>query len=365
MKFSACIIISLILLGCSNHLYAQEISSDKFFYYGGRLHYGSMIIHSRAIKDIGNAYPFGIELTFGRQAAGQEAWDACNCYPRIGINLNYWNFNKPEILGSGILSTFFIEPTFGTWKKTFFSFKAALGIAYLTRPYDEETNPYNLSYSTSFSFPLHLGISINYRYSEKIDFNATFIYNHISNGGLREPNKGINWPTVAVGLDYKPRSIAFIKRSPGKLDLSEIDRLNTSFSLFATIKQLSHEEFTKYFIGGANVESSYRVSRLSSLSLGADFEWDESDKEEIKRLDSINMDHKKLGVAMGHQFILGKFLFNQYIGVYLRDQYKANDPVYQKYSLSYRLSNHFEVGLLLKAHRQVADYLAIKASVNL
>jgi hypothetical protein len=40
-------------------------------------------------------------------------------------------------------------------------------------------------------------------------------YNHISNGGIKEPNKGLNYPTVAGGFHYylEAPSFAYLARS--------------------------------------------------------------------------------------------------------------------------------------------------------
>lgn len=344
---------------------AQQVAKERFLYYNARLHYGSMIIHSREIQQIGNANPYGFELTLGRQAWGADAWDACNCYPRTGISLSYWHFDRPAILGNGYFANFFIEPVFGGWNKWFFSIKAATGLAYLTKPFDSITNPKNQSYSTRFSFPLHLGATLNYRMNDKFNFNLTLIYNHTSNGGLREPNKGINWPTLALGVDVKPQSVALIKRESSRYAFKDEQRFHTTISFFGTAKQLNHAEFQKYFIGGLTFEGNYRVSRLSLLAVGALLEWDETDKEEIKRSETIMADHKKFSMYAGHEFLLGKFTFSQAIGVYLYDQYKANDPVYHQYALMYSLIKPIRIGMHLKAHRHVADYAAIKISYSL
>ena len=42
-------------------------------------------------------------------------------------------------------------------------------------------------------------------------------YNHISNGGLKQPNKGINYPTLALGLDYIPNPILIQNREKRRI----------------------------------------------------------------------------------------------------------------------------------------------------
>jgi hypothetical protein len=341
-----------------NILLSQEDPIGNAFYYNARIHYGSIILHSKDIKDIGKGYPKGIELSLVNQLTSKKAWESCNCYPRRGITLGFWDFDKPEILGQGYLANFFIEPVFGGWKQWFFSVKAAFGVAYLTKPYNEVTNPYNLSYSTNVSFPLHLGTTLNYRLSERSDVGLTLIYNHLSNGGLKEPNKGINWPSIALSYDYKPNAYKLLKYNSEKYVIEEDERYTGSLFLFGTGKQLNHSELTKYFIGGITAHGSYRIGRLSALTAGAEFEWDESDREEVRRDPLINADHKKAAIYAGHEFLLGRFTFCQALAVYLYAPYNPNDPLYQKYTLLYSWNDKYSAGISLKAHRQVADYLS-------
>lgn len=324
-----------------------------------------MIIHSRALHDIGKPNPYGVELSLVQQQTGLRAWESCNCYPRRGITLGLWDFNKPEILGNGYSASIFIEPVFGGWNKWSFSLKGAFGIAWLTNPYHPETNPYNFSYSTNIAFPLNLGSTVNYEVSNHVGLNFTLIYNHISNGGLKEPNKGINWPTVALGIDFKPTPYHLEKRKKEKTDFGKEQRNAVRFDLFLTLKQLNHDQLAKYFIGGLIGTYSYRLGKLNAITIGTQFEWDESDREEISRIEGVNADFKKFSILGGHEFLLGKFIFGQDIGVYLYDQYKINDPVFQRYDLNYSITKRLSAGMLLKAHRHVADYLAFNLRLKL
>jgi hypothetical protein len=363
------LLIVLFWICSYNPGFAQNDAADpenaRISYYGGRIHYGSMIIHSRAIKDIGTAYPIGMELTVGNHNTSQRAWNACNCYPKTGIILGFWDFDKPRILGNAFEAKAFIDPVFGAGNNVSFSIRAGTGFAWLTNPYDPATNPYNFSYSTHIAFPLLFGVSADIKLSPKLKMNLGLIYNHISNGGLREPNKGINWPTASLGIDFLPEGISFPEREISDWRKDASSRMMTSLFLFGTAKQLSHEELEKYPIFGAEIRQSYRVSRLSSLSLGLEILYDGSDREEINRQPSVDSDFKKAGLLAGHAFLLGRFTFSQALAVYLYNPYNDKDPVYQRYVLNYSFGKRLEAGVGLKAHRHVADFLDFRVGVKL
>lgn len=163
---------------------------------GVSVDYGFLIKHSENLKELEQAYPWAIRLDWSKQLITRKAWDFCNCFPRVGVTLEYWNWDKPDILGHGIVTMGYIEPYFRTQKKLNIFARMGLGGAYLTRPFDEVDNPLNLSYSTNLSFSIMVGFGLNYRWNEKLNLRLAANYNHISNGGINTPNKGLNYPSL-------------------------------------------------------------------------------------------------------------------------------------------------------------------------
>lgn len=176
---------------------------------GAYLDYGYILKHAPSLEQIPNAYPTAIGLEWSKMLLTEHAFDFCNCFPRVGVDLAYWNFDNAEVLGSGLLAMGFVEPYFRTQKRTNFFIRAGLGGAYLTQPYDEVANPLNESYSTHISFALMLGFGINYQLSEYWSLKFAAKYNHTSNGGVSTPNKGLNFPSLSMGVNRSLESLVF------------------------------------------------------------------------------------------------------------------------------------------------------------
>ena len=64
---------------------------------------------------------------------------------------------------------------------------------------------------------------------------------------------------------------------------------------------------------------SKQVGRINMLNVGAEIFYDVSTEMQVKR-DSLHASAVRAGLTFGHEFILGKFLFSQRIGVYVFDQ---------------------------------------------
>ena len=187
---------TIILLFSFLKINAQERSR----YLSGMLNYGNVILHSQEVRPIGPSNPIGFNLDYGIHKSSQKAWDACNCYPRSGVSLSFWDFDNPDVLGYGITGMYYIQPVFGAKNRLSFSLRAAAGLSYQSQPHDKEDNPDNLSYSTYLAFPLQLGVAAHFKINESWTMDLQGVLNHISNGGLNEPNKGINWPTIGLGV---------------------------------------------------------------------------------------------------------------------------------------------------------------------
>src|SRR5690606_34043823 len=72
----------------------------------------------------------------------------------------------------------------------------------LSRYFDPVSNPDNVFFSVPVNFLVILAPGLEYRFSPGWSGQFSLGYNHISNGGQRQPNKGMNYPMVGVGLNH-------------------------------------------------------------------------------------------------------------------------------------------------------------------
>ena len=100
------------------------------------------------------------------------------------------------------------------------------------------------------------------------------------------------------------------------------------------------------------------------LTLGAEVFYDEALRMQLRR-DSIHASALKVGLIFGHEFILGKFLFSQRIGVYVFDQTPYYDQIYHRWGIDYMINKHWGIGVNLLAHRQVADFIDLRITRSL
>ena len=363
---SYCILFVLFtatLLQSSDYAMAQEsndaISSVKIV--GLKFHLGTVLIHSRDLRPIKDSYPTGVELDLAWQKLSQKAWESCMCYPRIGVALTYWGFDNKEILGQGLTGLFYIEPLFNTKGRVNYSVRAGLGLSYQNTPFDPVTNPNNLSYSTYLGFPLQLGGSVHFRIDSRWQLDGTLVYNHISNGGHTKPNKGINWPSVGLGLSYALNEFEFTPRVVSNWREQGDPQKRLDLTLFMAYEEPRDNLFL--LSPGVEVKWSKQFARISAYTLGGEVQYDNGTGYILDQEgdDALPL---KAGLAIGHEFLLGRFLFSQQFGLYLNNPNPEHTAAYQRYGLVYRISKRISTGINLKAHGHVANFIDFRVGVS-
>lgn len=329
------------------------VGQEAYRFVGARISQGSILLHSKDLRPIENSYPRGLVLELGKHRISQQVWDNCNCYPRTGYSFTFWDFDNRDVLGYGFTGLYFVEPVFGAMNRFSFSLRAAAGFSLQSNPYDEKDNPDNLSYSTYWGIPLQLGLSFHYKLGPKWMLDLNGVLNHISNGGLKEPNKGINWPTLSMGVSKYLTEPDYPKREKTNWREKTIDLDRLDLTTYTTYYSPSSQKY----LWSIGLEAKYakRIARLSNLSLAMDWIYDQS--KALQTTDQgASVDGNNLGLALGHEFILGRFLFAQQFAIYLiRPETQLND-VYQRYTLMYQITDRMIGGIGLKSHGHVADF---------
>jgi hypothetical protein len=357
----------VLYIGSGTHVTAQpdtlqnqKLTYKTLFSLGLGVQHGFVFAHSAAVENTKGARPTGIEAILGWQRTDSSVFALCNCYPRKGLLLAYYDYDN-AILGKSVTAAYFLEPTYRLGKHSFFSFRGAAGFSYLTNPFDSLRNPHNRSYSTRISGYLLVGIGAWFRLSDHWWLNPSINYQHISNGGLREPNKGINWPTAGLAVSYQPKSSGYFtgKRSKEKFWIKLPVRWDAAVFGMARNGEDLQGNRGHFLLIGVQLQAAKQVGRINNLTLGAEVYRDEDLYLSLKR-DSLQASPVKAGVLAGHEFILGRFLFSQQLGVYIFDQTPYFDQLYHRWGVQYNFSQHFGVGFKLKAHRHVAEFIDLR-----
>lgn len=321
---------------------AQTI--DKFGLEG---QYGFIIPHAVDLQDISTSNPIGIQMSYSRLNTSRSSWEVCNCFHYLGLQLSIQDFGNPDVLGQANSLTGFFEPILFSGNRWEFTLRSGIGFTYLTRVFDAEDNPENLFFSSPLSFLVFLQPKVNYRLTEQLDLNLSMVYNHISNGGQNQPNRGMNYPMVGLGFSY----VVDRQKLPHYESERQTKQWHPYIDIFSTNRKTGEGDQRKYLFG-TSAGAYYQFFPISALGAGVEAYNDQS-------LINENEDFFNGFIAapyVSHHFTFGRFSFNQRFAYYLQKPTGyIDESFYQRYIIQYSIFENIQLGMGLKVHGHVAE----------
>lgn len=364
------LVFNILLFIAQLNLHAEITIDDVSFhdnskdsintFYGLRLRQMQIVPHADNLRIFSGTRPRSFQFEFAKMNLSKQSWQQCNCLNNTGFLLGYTDFGNRMQLGQAYEFALFTEPYLAISEKSWSSIRAGAGISYLNRTYHEETNPFNLFYSSSISFNVQLGYAFNYKLNNDWQLQAAVMMNHISNGGMKRPNKGINYPGLDLSIRYTPNQ----KELPSFEKLNRADR-----KLKYWVQTLGFVQTGAYDHGlnikrrpgyGINLAVLKPLGLISQLGLGTELVYDGVFKSYDEVLDEYHFDPFIFSLNLQHNIVLGKMLFAQQFGYYIHRQHAFQDYKYfQRYSLHFKTWERVYPGVTLKTHAHMAEYLAL------
>jgi len=328
---------------------------------------GSIIMaHTYAIRHLVASHPTGFEINLQRQTTGAAPWHGWYKFPKIGLALTYYDFHNPT-LGYAFSASPYISKSFSRGKKHDFSFRLGAGLAYLTNPYNQETNHKNTIASSALNATLQFRFEYDYALTPHLGLLVGAGLNHYSNGATTKPNFGVNLPSVVLGLNYHQQRHP-PQANPNAPAPADVGHVFYNVSTSLGYKQRTEGDKQKYLVSSVTLAVGRRMNRKSNLLLGIEGFNDRSLKATLNdttRAGGTQPDVKKAGVFLGHELLFGRLAFDSHLGFYVYAPYKSSTPYYERLGLKYHFTNLLFGAVDLKIHRGAADVIEFKIGARL
>ncbi len=362
-RYQLLILFCLILFS----LQAQQgnDSIKRYFILGARYNYGVVFRHSKALPKEIQTNPMGLQLDAAWHYKSKNARDYCNCYPKLGLSFYYWDYRNSEILGHGMTLLVFAEPFLNAHNRVSFSLRAGLGLNYQSMPYDPDDNPLNLAYSTYFAFAALINFTANFQVSDHVKLILAANYNHISNGGVKLPNKGLNYPGFSAGVDYSFKKSSFKKIKTGKKETRLFKRKwRKDIGTFLGFRGITDDE-NLYYVFGLYGQFAWQFGRVSALPMGMEYIHDggELARSQIHPAISYRAANK-VSIYTGYDYLLGKLVLSFNLGVYVYSPDRESSMLYQRYIVRVQVFKIAFAGLSLMANGHIAEFFDVRVGVS-
>ncbi len=337
---------------------ADDKYNEAYNLIGLRTYSGNIIAHAADVENTAGSRPYVFEFEYSKRHIGASVWDLCRCYPTTGFLLAYKNYDN-RVLGHGFHLAYFVQYHFLQTTRISPFIRGVGGFEYNTNPYHEIKNPCNQSYSMPLNFSLQYSAGLNFRINERIFTDFSLAFNHISNGGLRQPNRGINWPSFGLAVYYSPDFVQAKNRKSQSPQYDESEKWAQRLDFYFSAHSKTFAQKERFGIFGAEYSIARRLSNLHAINTAVEWNLDMSRYRRIE-YNNLQKDPHRLGILAGHEFIMGRFRFSQKLGIYLFDELKLTNPLYHKWGIHYLHNSGFITGIEVKAHRNVAEFVCVR-----
>ncbi len=234
---------------------------------------GDLIPHAKEVLNVEGKSPSEYKILLGWQQYSKKVWDNYHSYPRLGLFAEYFDTDFEDVLGHGYSAGLFFTYFFGLPSDFNFIIQGEAGLTYLTKPYDRETHPENMSYSTNFNYTLFISAGINVQLSKWWELQFLISMNHKSNAAYLEPNGGINYPALSMALGYVLNPVDF-QPIPGKDPyLTSPKKKRWDIAVTGGISSMPYPKPGQAGMVSLSVLRSIQVARLIAVTGGAEIEY--------------------------------------------------------------------------------------------
>ncbi|MBC6613124.1 acyloxyacyl hydrolase [Hymenobacter sp. BT507] len=361
------------LLGGATVAQAQQTERVAPYIVGAYAQGSFIMAHTPAITHLAVSHPTGVELNLQRQTTGTAPWHAWYRYPKVGLALVYYDYHNP-MLGQSFAATAYINKAIWRTARQELNFRLGTGLGYFTTSYDRYDNKKNEMIGSRLNATIQTRVEYDVAVSDHLGLLMGVAFNHYSNGATTKPNRGINLPSVVLGVNYHQQRAFQPQPDAMAAEPDDIGRFFVNLSTSYAFKQLRETDQwvnRRYSVFSATVAVGKRLNRKSNLMLGLEGFQDQSLRA-AQRMDGDTTqtggrlpDIRKAGVYIGHELLFGRLAFVSHLGVYIYNPYKSNPFYYERLGLKYHFTKRVFGDVDLKVHRAAADALELRVGVKL
>lgn len=333
-----------------------SLAQDAAFNYHIQAQFANGFVwaHNKILKNVGGSKVNGVSIDFIKERTDENAKKYNRNLFSTGYSFSYYNLGI-DTLGNSISFSYFNQPVLIKTKYFNTCLRLTGGFNYTNKPYNKITNATNYAYSSYINGFLALGLVCNISISQKSTISGLLSYNHFSNGGLHNPNLGVNFPTWQVGYAYQIGS----KNKEFKESLQD-EKWRFDMYGFGSNKSSPVYKDNRFWVYGGGIYVSRKLGLLSAFTLNAEYMNDLSNRPVLNDHLLFNNSSARVGTMIGHEFIFNKMIFSQQFGYYVFNETFYLNNFYHRWGLMYKFNKHILVGTNLVANAQKAQFLELR-----
>lgn len=368
------ILIISILTFIANISYSQ--SALEHWSIAPSIRWGNMLKHTEKIVGPVAQNAFGMHIDFLYQSSGRKHWHHATRFPTFGFGIAYLNTNN-KVYGSAIgiyplLKIPILKTAQFRWDA-----QIAMGGAYINKKFDRTAaiQKHNVAISTHLNNYSPLSTDFEYNISEKVHLTAGAYFTHLSNGGFKLPNLGMNMYGVYIGFRYFPYGDQLKRYEAAgtpKVYKTNWGMMARSSIAYKASGPVGGPRLPSYLVD-ASVYKKYQSHKRVNLGIAYQYH---GYKYFFEKANGADHEYSKaaahqLALYLNHEFIFGNFGLITQLGYYIHNPVTESMRLYQKIGGQYYLYQNDRtflktayVNLLLKTHTSNAELFEVGLGVG-
>lgn len=315
---------------------------------------GFLAAHHAGMAHVPKQLAVATEFSYVKKLSGEKIWHSYYHQPIVGGTLFLGSVGNNEILGRFVGLYGFAEMPIVKYKNYRMDWKFGTGIGYTNRPYDPILNPKNVAIGSHVNAMMCFALKQTFAFNRSA-FTLAMDMTHFSNGAFKVPNLGINLPYVSVGFQH------FLPDKKIQIQAKGIfytfKNWQPSLNGMLSFKETMPIGGRKYPI----YAGSLSIRNYFTPKAGFEVNLDVISKQALMNYEPMvaksQLDILQVGISASYLLPLDRFNFVYGLGVYVRDRYRAEGPLYIRLGCRYYLSHQISAFFGLKTHYAKADYL--------
>lgn len=318
----------------------------------------------------------GTDLSFeiGRQTDGSQEWHPLYGMPSYGFGLSLASFRN-DVVSSRPLDayTFFSWPFAQLADRLDVTTDFGMGLSWHWKQFNEQTATYQSTLGSDLNAYIDLGFYLRWESTPRTVLYTGIDYTHRSNGGMAQPDRGINviGPKVALRYNFAPDTHKRTAVAPPRFQPSwefVVGGAGGVKSVADPTTQLQQDFGTL----DATAAAQWHFYRFGKIAGGTDFTYDGSTGARIDGDNTVVRagagERWALGIYGGYEHVIGKF------GAILQPGYIVargfdrpnSSRFYQRYGWRYHVTESFWSSVSIRAvEGRIADALEFGAGYRM
>ncbi|MBN1414433.1 MAG: acyloxyacyl hydrolase [Bacteroidales bacterium] len=297
------------------------------------------------------------DLNFSRKTKGRNDWEQIYKYPEYGLSLFYSTLGNDRVFGHEIALYPFFKYHIYSRNRLAFDNQIGLGISYVTRKFDMESNYQNIAVGSYFNIHFNFKLDLEYQFYKNCHLKGGIAFDHFSNANFQEPNLGINYLTYYAGFGY-----FLYQREQPQIHELQPHRKDFDLEVIYSVggKRTRAFQTFYYFTTSGTVELKWKPCRVFHVGIGADLFYDSSTEATMQALHYENYRKQydfRSGIHVSQEIRYNRISLIIQEGIYLllTDRIDHN-IMYNRGIVRYRIKDRVLVQISMKSHLHILDY---------